>query len=67
MTHQRITVWFTNGDSHVLSVDYDTNRGQPIVRRDDTGILRFGRTQDGRWFELLAAPEINVQYWGRFG
>lgn len=63
--HRRIVVHTTLGNEYTLSVDHDGTRPLPrTYEEEDHGILHFGRTEDGEWFELRAFPLQNVEYFG---
>lgn len=68
--HARITIRFMNGESHVLTVNYNPATGKPDVKitgdSPATAVAHFGRDDGNGWYELLAAPLANIQSWGRF-
>lgn len=57
-----ITVYYNNGGSETAAID----RGPSGVRLEESegfAIVRFGRMENGRWVELIAAPLASVRSW----
>jgi hypothetical protein len=62
MRHVSVTIRYSNGEEQTAVID----KGPSGARlREDEGwsVIRFGRTEDGEWHELIAAPAASVRSW----